>query len=186
MKSSFILSVAAGRSSTGFAVFCGERLEYYGILSLGKFTSASSIQKAVDRFFIKIGRKFIINELAIRRLNSSQLRSNFLPVVREQFVILGIRSHLKIYAFDGKTVNSFITGYPIKPTNQTTTLYLIRQFPELARFNDPRIPSRPIYYQNLFKAVAVGYVRAKERYKETKHIHETPQFEQNNHRSGRS
>lgn len=163
MRSYVTLSIAAGRSSTGYAVFCGKHLEYYGIVSLGRYANICCLLEAITRFLAKISRRFPVGELAVRRLTRLQKSSRFLPAIQRHLVLSAQRSVWTVHEIDGAEVNAFIVGDTVKPSNHATVLFLIDRFPELSKFTDPRIPSRQFYYRNLFKAVAVGYVRVKEK-----------------------
>lgn len=163
MRSHIILSISAGRSSTGYAVFCGKHLEYYGTVSLGRYANICCLLEAITRFLAKINRRFSVDELALRRLTHSQKFSKFLPAIQTHLVLSTQRSGWTVHEFDGAKVNAFIAGETVKPSNHATVLSLIDRFPELSKFTDPRIPSRQFYYRNLFKAVAVGYVKVMEK-----------------------
>lgn len=163
MRSHVILSVAAGRSSTGYAVFYGRHLEYYGIISLGRHVHIDDLIDAVTRFLARINRKFTIRELAIRRLRHSQKSSKFLPAIQRHLILSARRSDWTVHEINGARVNAFIAGDSVKPANYATVVFLTREFPELSKFTDPRIPTRQHYYRNLFKAVAVGYVKVMEK-----------------------
>jgi hypothetical protein len=159
MRSRIVLSVAAGRSSTGYAVFCGRHLEYYGIVSLGRYINICCLLEAISRFLARIGRRFPVDELALRRLTPSQKPSKFLPAIQRHLILSARRSGWTVHESNGATANAFIADDSAKPTNHATEVFLTQEFPELAKFTDPRIPSRQFYYRNLFKAVAVGYMR---------------------------
>ena len=153
-----IFSIVPGRHRLGYAVFHRNKLIFYGIASLSSFKTKSEIDKAVERFLVRIVSRFQIDRVAIRKLDKSQKESILLTELTEHLKGLCKKQKIKVLPYDRNFINRHFCKSDERPTKDKTALSLVSTYPELKRYRNLKQEWQQRYYACIFKAIALGLV----------------------------
>lgn len=156
-----VLGVDAGSRALGISVFRGEELLFYAVKSFKKPEKHESLMKLKTVLEELIGM-YQVDYVGLEKIVFVQQRRSFVKIVYEEITNFLKELHITYFEYNPKLIHQSVCGLE-KPTKRNTALRLAERYPELAQyFNVPRRWQRS-YYAQLFDAIAVGVVCAKER-----------------------
>lgn len=151
-----ILAIDPGTREMGVAVLLGNELEYYGVKTITRRTSPSSILtqgRQIVRKLIKLHSPII---LAVERpFLGYGNRSSVLVALSKEIKQVGRQEGLPVVEIHPKTAKKLIGGNG-STTKRDIARILVARFPELKIYLGQTHRYKEKYWQNMFDAVAIA------------------------------
>lgn len=155
-----ILGLDIGARQIGVAVFRGEELVFYAVKSIKRPNREESLMK-LKAVLEKLIARYKIEFTAIEKIVFIQQHRSFVKIVYDETKEYLKGQNIELFEYNPKLIR-YILCHPEKPTKRNTALILVQKHAELVKyFTVPRLWQKR-YFAQLFDAIAVGLVCAKE------------------------
>lgn len=162
-----ILGLDVGARQIGVSIQRDEELVFYAVKTI-KQNTKSEMMKRLEQVLTRLIDKYDIETVAIEKIVFVQQYRSFVKIVYEEIKDIINKRGIELFEYNPKLIRQIICGLE-KPTKRNTALLLTQRYTELARyFNVPKLWQKR-YFAQLFGAIAVGLVCARE-LKETKQL----------------
>ena len=154
------LGLDVGARMIGVSVFRGEQLVFYAVKTFRKYNHEESLKNLED-IIQGLIEEYKIRFIAIEKIVFIQQHRSFVKVVYDRVIDFLKDKNIRFKEYNPKFVRQSICGLE-KPTKRNAALILAQNYAELVRyFNVPKLWQKR-YYAQLFDAIAVGLVCARE------------------------
>ncbi|MDQ3179035.1 MAG: crossover junction endodeoxyribonuclease RuvC [Acidobacteriota bacterium] len=165
-----ILGLDIGARQIGVSILRNEELVFYAVKSI-KRNSKTKVLKQLEKVLTALIEKYDIEVFTLKKIVYRQQQNSFVKTVYEETKDFALNQNIRLFEYNPKLIRQIICGLE-KPTKRNTALLLTQRYAELARyFNVPKLWQKR-YLAQLFDAIAVGLVCARE-LKETKQLSAT-------------
>lgn len=150
-----ILGLAPSARKIGVSVLVKGELVFYGIKSLKKSDSKTTL-KRINAVLDNLFSEFEINCVAIERLSNIQQKRSSAKTVFDSVVDRLKVRRMRSYLIDPKDIRKELSQGS-NPTRFEVAVVLSKKFPELKRYLVRQKPWSKYHFSTLFDAVAAGY-----------------------------
>jgi Holliday junction resolvasome RuvABC endonuclease subunit len=160
ISSPTILGIDPGARQIGVSVLKNEEIVFYAVKTFKGRTASEKLEKL--RIIIgKLIADYRVEYVALEKVVFVQQHRSFVKIVYEEIKQFLKREDIEFFEYNPKFIRETICGNE-KPTKRNAALILTQKHAELVRyFNVPRLWQKR-YFAQLFDAIAVGLVCAKE------------------------
>lgn len=154
------LGLDVGARLIGISIFRGEELVFYAVKTFRKYTNEESLKnlKAIIQGLIK---EYKIRFVAVEKIVFIQQHRSFVKIAYDRVIAFLKNKNIRFKEYNPKLVRQFICGIE-KPTKRNTALLLAQNYAELVRYFNVAKLWQKRYYAQLFDAITVGLVCARE------------------------
>jgi Holliday junction resolvasome RuvABC endonuclease subunit len=155
------LGIDPGARQIGVSVFRDKELIFYSVKTFKKQTGEEKLIK-LRKIIEKLIADYRIESVALEKVVFVQQHRSFVKIVYDEIRDFLKENNVSFFEYNPKLIRAILCGVE-KPTKRNVALLLAQRYGELVRyFNVPRLWQKR-YYAQLFDAIAVGLVCAKER-----------------------
>jgi Holliday junction resolvasome RuvABC endonuclease subunit len=155
-----ILGLDVGARQIGVSVLRGEELVFYAVKTI-KGNYKPETLKRLREVLTALVAQYNIEAIALEKIAYPQQHRSFVKVVYKETKEFTVKSGIELFEYNPKLIRQIICS-PEKSTKRNTALSLAQKYTELAGyFNVPKLWQKR-YYAQLFDAIAVALVCAKE------------------------
>ncbi len=156
-----ILGLDVGARQIGVAVLRGEELVFYAVKSIKQNSKTGTLAR-LEQILTALIEKYDIEAIAIKQLVCVQQLRSFAKTVYEAVKNFALGKNIRLFECQSTAVRRVVCQGAAKPTKRNTALLLSQRYTELTRYFNVRRLWQKRYYAQLFDAIAVGLVCAKE------------------------
>lgn len=162
-----ILGLDVGARQIGVSIQRNEELVFYAVKSI-KQNSKTETLKRLQNVLEALIAKYDIEVIAVEKSVYPQQQNSFVKIVYQATKDFALQRNIRLFEYHPNLIRQIICQMK-KPTKYNTALILAQRYTELARyFNVPKLWQKR-YFAQLFDAIAVGLVCARE-LRETKQL----------------
>lgn len=155
-----ILGLDIGARQIGVSVLKDEELVFYTIKSI-KRNSKTKTLKQLEKVLTALIEKYDIEVITLKKIVYPQQQNSFVKTVYQTTKNFVLKRNIRLFEYNPKLIRQIICALE-KPTKRNTALLLSQRYTELARYSSVPKLWQKRYFAQLFDAIAVGLVCARE------------------------